>query len=311
MRAHPLPIGSRYKRTWTLAGVVASFLTAMPVVAFGQPEAGFDGLAGVTAGDPDTVAIVPFANISAQPSDDWIGSGIAETLSAEFERLATLRVIRRGALDAELRATGIDLPAAGGDESARAAYEAGRRLGAAWLVEGAYQRLGDRMRITARLIETATGAVAAGSKADGDLSDVFSLQDRIANELGAVLLARASGALRRDAAPLGHGNGDGYVGGNGNGNGDGALLVCRGPPPRRRWRRTGVRVVEVPTGSRSCRRAWGGAALPVRASHRQFVPRPRRPCRPPTWRAAWSWGRRPNRPANGRRLPGSPPLPAS
>ena len=277
MRAHPLPIGSRYKRTWTLAGVVASFLTAMPVVAFGQPEAGFDGLAGVTDGDPDTVAIVPFANISAQPSDDWIGSGIAETLSAEFERLATLRVIRRGALDAELRATGIDLPAAGGDESARAALEAGRRLGAAWLVEGAYQRLGDRMRITARLIETATGAVAAGSKADGDLSDVFSLQDRIANELGTVLLARASGALRRDVTPLGHGNGDGYVGGNGNG--DGALFGVSGADPETSFasdgsasRRGSDRLTELPSGVGRGGPAGASFAPPGRAASAAPLP---------------------------------------
>ena len=229
MHVHPLPIGSRYKRTWTLAGAIASFLTALPVVALAQTEVG-DAFPGVTGGDSDTVVIVPFANISAEPSDDWIGSGIAETLSADFEGLDTVRVIAREALDLEFQASGIALPAADGEESVRAAHEAGRRLGAAWLVEGAYQRLGDRMRITARLIETATGAVAAGTKADGDVSEVFSLQDRIANELGTVLLARTSvaegpgGALRRDAALLGYGNGDGDVGGNGNGNGDGALF---------------------------------------------------------------------------------------
>ena len=257
MQAHPLPIGSRCKRTWTLAGGIAALLTAMPVLALGQTEAGFDRFTGVTAGGTDTVAIVPFANISAEPSDDWIGAGIAETLSADFERLDTVRVIGRGTLDAGLRASGIDLSAAGGEESARAAHEAGRRLGAAWLVEGAYQRVGDRMRITARLIETATGAVAAGSKADGDVGDIFSLQDRIASELGTVLLARTSGALRRDAGLPGYGNGDGYVGGNGdgNGNGDGAFFGLPRADPETSFasdgsasRRGPDRLTELPSG---------------------------------------------------------------
>ena len=224
MHAHPLSIGSRYKRTWTLAGAIASFLTAVPVAALGQPEAGFDVFTGVTAGDPGTVAVAPFVNISADPSDDWIGTGIAETLSADFERLDRVAVIAREALLEELRATGVDPRPAGGAVAARAA---GRRLGAAWLVEGAYQRLGDRMRITARLVETETGAVASGARADGKVGDIFSLQDEIANALRAALLARTSGSegtnsvLRRAVAQPGYdyGNGNGEVGGNGNGDG--------------------------------------------------------------------------------------------
>ena len=163
MQAHPLSIGSRYKRTWTLAGAIASFLTVTPVVALGQPEAGFDMFTGVAAGDPGTVAVAPFVNISAEPSDDWIGTGIAETLSADFERLDRVAVIAREAFLDELRATGVDPRR----RAARAARDAGRRLGAAWLVEGTYQRVGDRMRITARLVETETGAVAAGARARG------------------------------------------------------------------------------------------------------------------------------------------------
>ena len=230
MQVDPSPVDSRHERTPKLAGALSLLLAAMPVAAFAQTEAGFDGFTDVAAGARSTVAITPFVNISAEPSDGWIGTGIAETLSADFERLEQISVIGREALREEFQAAGIDLAAPGGEESARAARAAGRRLGAAWLVEGAYQRVGDRIRITARLVETATGAVDFGTKADGEFGDIFWLQDRIADDLGTVLLARTNGAggpgaAFRRGAPL-PGNGNGYVGGNGNGNGngDGALL---------------------------------------------------------------------------------------
>src|SRR5690606_19076096 len=74
----------------------------------------------------------------------------------------------------------------GQDESAhddRFAIEIGRGLGARWIVGGAYQRLGPNLRITARFVEVDTGAVLRNVKIDGNLDDIFSLQDRIVFEL--------------------------------------------------------------------------------------------------------------------------------
>ena len=55
-----------------------------------------------------TVAVVPFANISGQASDDWIGAGIAETVTADLERAGVLTVVRREALLEEARRQGAE-----------------------------------------------------------------------------------------------------------------------------------------------------------------------------------------------------------
>ena len=54
---------------------------------------------------------------------------------------------------------------------------------ARWIISGAYQRIGESIRITARFVEMATGAVLRNVKIDGRLSDIFGLQDRIVFEL--------------------------------------------------------------------------------------------------------------------------------
>ena len=161
---------------------------------------------------PATVAVAPFVNISAGAADDWIGAGIAETVSADFERLDRISVVGRDALVDEMAAAASGRTGTGGGDAERAAREASRRLGATWVVTGGYQRLGDRMRITARLVDTATGAVAAGVKADGAVGDLFALQDRVVAELSAAFQAAADG---------GHSGPPGLLAGNGNGNGDG------------------------------------------------------------------------------------------
>ena len=146
--------------------------------------------------EPGVVAVVPFVNISATPADDWFGAGIAETLSADLARLDAVAVVGRERLAAEALGAGMASSAAGDAE--RWLREVSRRHGAAWLVAGGYQRLGDRMRITARLVDTGTGAVAAGVKADGASSEIFALQDRIGEELAAALVASLA---RADRAP--------------------------------------------------------------------------------------------------------------
>ena len=128
------------------------------------------------AGGADTgaVAILPFANISGIAADDWFGAGIAESLAAS------------------LQGAGV-ITAAGEPPAAASDAEAGRRLGAAWVVGGSYQRQGERLRLTARVLEVATGAVVRTSIVDGAVADLFDLQDRLAADLPPALAAPAAG----------------------------------------------------------------------------------------------------------------------
>jgi len=127
-----------------------------------------------------SIAVMTFTNITREPADEWIGSGIAETVSADLKNIHNLTVIGRERIYDALRNLQSS-DAAGLDD--RFAIEIGRGLGARWIVSGGYQRFGDRVRITARFVEVHTGVVLRNVKIDGSLSEMFTLQDRIVFEL--------------------------------------------------------------------------------------------------------------------------------
>jgi serine/threonine protein kinase/tetratricopeptide (TPR) repeat protein len=137
------------------------------------------GTAAVQTPD-NSIAVVTFTNITREPSDEWIGSGIAETVSADLKNVQGLTVIGRERVFDALRNLETREPS---NQDDRLAIELGRGLGARWIVSGAYQRLAESIRITARFVEVATGAVLRNVKIDGRLGDIFSLQDRIVFEL--------------------------------------------------------------------------------------------------------------------------------
>ena len=135
---------------------------------------------------PNAVAVVPFVNVSAEPSDDWIGTGMAETLLTTFKMLAAVSLVD----DVRLLGGG-GAPSRPG-ETSRGLLEASRRRGAAWLVTGGYRRFGDRVEITARLVHTGTGEVAARVQVDGTLGELFALQDRIGQQLARAVASLGS-----------------------------------------------------------------------------------------------------------------------
>ncbi|MCY4121622.1 MAG: DUF5916 domain-containing protein, partial [Acidobacteria bacterium] len=169
---------------------------------------------------PGAVAVVRFTNISAVPADDWIGAGIAETLSADLERLDAVSIVGGEELASAVRAFAPETQSAGTGGDERALREASRQRGAALLITGGYQRLGDQVRITARLVDTDTGTLVAGAKADGTADEIFALQDRIGEELSGALVSLAGAVGTRVARENNATNGNGYRGGNGNGNGN-------------------------------------------------------------------------------------------
>jgi adenylate cyclase len=119
-----------------------------------------------------------FANITREPADDWIGTGIAETVSSDLKNIKGLTLIGRARVYDALRnlASTAHL-----DESL--AIDIGRRLGATWVVVGGFQRLGERVRITANFVDIETGEVKRTVKVDGQIGDIFALQDKIVYEL--------------------------------------------------------------------------------------------------------------------------------
>ena len=128
------------------------------------------------------VAVLPFTNITGLTVDDWYGIGIVETLAAALE--------------------GAGVPVLRGEAATAAdAVSAGRTLGARWVVSGSYQRQAGQLRITARVVETATGAVVGTAIVDGSVTDLFDLQDQLAADLRPAVAEPAAGEERlADAA---------------------------------------------------------------------------------------------------------------
>ena len=125
-----------------------------------------------------SVAVMTFANITREAADDWIGTGIAETVSSDLKNIHGLTVIGRARVYDALRNLSSN---ASLDESL--AIDIGRRLGATWVVVGAFQKIGEMVRITAHFVDVATGMVRKTVKVDGRVGDIFALQDKIVYEL--------------------------------------------------------------------------------------------------------------------------------
>lgn len=129
------------------------------------------------------VAVLNFANITGNSADDWIGQGIAESLTSDLTGIKSIAVVARERIF-ELQRS---LSESGRTVDERQAIDIGRRLGASVTVSGAYQRLGERIRITAQAIEVASGRQIGTVKVDGRLDELFELQDRLVTDLTAGL----------------------------------------------------------------------------------------------------------------------------
>jgi serine/threonine protein kinase/cytochrome c-type biogenesis protein CcmH/NrfG len=138
------------------------------------------------------IAVMTFGNTSREPTDDWIGSGIAETVTADLRGARGITMIGRTQVhDAIKHLSGSSLERVAEHQ----AIEIGRRLGASYIVGGAYQRLGALIRITAELVDVRAATLVRTVKVDGRLDDLFALQDRLVDQLktGLSVAVQASG----------------------------------------------------------------------------------------------------------------------
>jgi DNA-binding winged helix-turn-helix (wHTH) protein/tetratricopeptide (TPR) repeat protein len=114
-----------------------------------------------------SIAVMDFANVSSDRELGWLASGIAETVTNDLRASSPLRVVDRVRVVEATRRSGSELSAIRAE------------LHVDLAVVGSFQRAGNRLRITARVVDAATGEATAEAKADGPLEEVFELQDRI------------------------------------------------------------------------------------------------------------------------------------
>jgi TolB-like protein len=143
----------------------------------------------IAAGQPvapppePVVAVLAFANLTGRPEAEWLGTGLAETLSAALAAMPGVTLLSRERLLEAVRAVG----GGEGADDVALATRAGREAGARYVVSGAHQAVGPAVRVTARVTEAATGRVVHHARADGRLDAIFELQDRIVADLAAAL----------------------------------------------------------------------------------------------------------------------------
>ncbi len=130
--------------------------------------------AGVSAVAARAVAVLPLANAGGLPEDDALSDGITDEIIAVLSRVEGLRVASRTSAFA-LRGTGLDAPAIG------------QRLHVGSLLEGSVRRVGDRLRVAVQLVSAQDGCVLWGERYDRAVSDVFTIQDEIAESVAGAL----------------------------------------------------------------------------------------------------------------------------
>jgi TolB-like protein len=163
-------------------------------IDFSDPAAGLPGPMP-HASRARSVAVLTFTNITGDPADEWIGQGIAESLTADFAKIGGLVVIpREHAFDLQR-----NLPAGVRPADDRQSLELGRRLGASYVVAGGYQRIRDRVRITGQVVDVTTNGSAATVKLDGTIDQIFELQDQLVQELARAGMAHEIGSAERQA----------------------------------------------------------------------------------------------------------------
>ncbi|MER9331197.1 adenylate/guanylate cyclase domain-containing protein [Mesorhizobium sp. M0488] len=121
-----------------------------------------------------SIGILPFTNMSGDHEQEYFADGITEDIITELARNRGLFVIARNS-SFTFKGTAVDIA------------EAGRKLCVRYLVEGSVRRAGRRVRITAQLIEAATGSHVWAERYDRDLEDIFAVQDEVTRSIVAAV----------------------------------------------------------------------------------------------------------------------------
>lgn len=124
--------------------------------------------------DKPSIAVLPFQNMSGDPEQEYFADGMVEDIITALARFPSLFVIARNS-SSSYKGRSPDV------------REVGRELGVRYVLEGSVRKAGNKVRITGQLIEAASGAHLWADRYDGELDDVFALQDRITESVAGVI----------------------------------------------------------------------------------------------------------------------------
>ena len=141
--------------------------------------------------DKPSIAVLPFANMSGDPEQEYFADGMVEEITTALSRIRWLFVIARNS-SFTYKGQAIDVK------------QVGRELGVRYVLEGSVRKAGGRVRITSQLIDALTGTHLWADRFDGSLEDVFELQDNVAITVAGVIeptlqVAEAARSAQRPA----------------------------------------------------------------------------------------------------------------
>jgi serine/threonine protein kinase/Flp pilus assembly protein TadD len=160
---------------------VSDFATALV-------DASQSATSAVQQNGKQSIAVLPFANLSADPENEFFADGIAEEIINALTKIQALAVISRGSAFAF-------------KQRSEDVSEIGRKLGVRTILEGSVRKAGKRLRVTAQLVDVATRNYLWSERYDRELEDVFAIQDEIStsivNALKLVLTPKEEAAIKK------------------------------------------------------------------------------------------------------------------
>jgi len=137
--------------------------------------------------DKPSITVLPFANMSGDPEQEYFADGMVEEIITTLSRIRWLFVIARNS-SFTYKSQAVDVK------------QVGRELGVRYVLEGSVRKAGGRVRITAQLVDAESGAHLWAERFDGLLEDVFELQEKVASSVAGVIEPALQAAeIRRSA----------------------------------------------------------------------------------------------------------------
>ncbi len=170
VKIDPGPSGS--KALFAVAALL--IVLALGWYFYGQPSFRKGDAATPAIAGHNSIAVLPFINMSSKPDEDYFSDGMTEELLNVLAKIPKLNVVARTSV--------FEFKGKGGD-----VREIGRKLGVSNIVEGSVRRDGPEVRITAQLVRVADGFHIWSETYDRKLESVFALQDEIAQRISAAL----------------------------------------------------------------------------------------------------------------------------
>jgi len=142
------------------------------IASAGSPSVRADPILALP--DKPSIAVLPFANMSGDPEQEYFADGMVEEIITALSRIRWLFVIARNS-SFSYKGQAVDVK------------QVGRELGVRYVLEGSVRKAGGRVRITGQLIDAATGTHLWADRFDGSLEDIFELQDKVASSVAGVI----------------------------------------------------------------------------------------------------------------------------